>query len=158
FTLQTFLQQVFALMKHAGALGERVRDKSQLVFLNHLKRHVVHLENHGLRRRGTQVGPVRGPDRVVRERLHSLRRTPLLQRMPMLAEEVQAYVRAEVKRRPSGRERSRIHQGLNEAAGSQSLMELYRGFYQWLDREDLFTMKGNVLEYADVFQIGRASC
>src|SRR5690606_17140509 len=136
-----------------GDLGERVRFKSSLEFVNQLNRYFVHLENHWLRPRDIQVGPVRVPASFIRERFDSLQRTPLLQRMPMLAEEVQAYVRAEVKRRPSGRERSRIHQGLNEAAGSQSLMELYRGFYQWLDREDLFTMKGNVLEYADVFPL-----
>ncbi|HLT80289.1 MAG TPA: UvrD-helicase domain-containing protein [Cyclobacteriaceae bacterium] len=153
FTFQTFLQQVFALMKDTGDLGERVRFKSSLEFVNQLNRYFVHLENHWLRPRDIQVGPVRVPASFIRERFDSLQRTPLLQRMPMLAEEVQAYVRAEVKRRPSGRERSRIHQGLNEAAGSQSLMELYRGFYQWLDREDLFTMKGNVLEYADVFPL-----
>src|SRR5690606_36708254 len=153
FTFQTFLQQVFALMKDTGDLGERVRFKSSLEFVNQLNRYFVHLENHWLRPRDIQVGPVRVPASFIRERFDSLQRTPLLQRMPMLAEEVQAYVRAEVKRRLFGRERSRIHQGLNEAAGSQSLMELYRGFYQGLDRAGRFTMKGNVLEYADVFPL-----
>src|SRR5690606_12452540 len=97
FTFQTFLQQVFALMKDTGDLGERVRFKSSLEFVNQLNRYFVHLENHWLRPRDIQVGPVRVPASFIRERFDSLQRTPLLQRMPMLAEEVQAYVRAEVK-------------------------------------------------------------
>jgi len=33
------------------------------------------------------------------------------------------------------------------------LLDLYRGFYQWLGREDMFRMQGNVLEYSDVFPL-----
>lgn len=150
---QTFLQQVFALMNDAGELGERVRFKSSLEFVNQLNRYFVYLENHWLRPRDVQIGAARVPAAFIRERFHALQRAPLLQRMPMLIDEVQAYVRTELNRKLTGREKTRIHQALMEAAGSQSLLELYRGFYAWLKREDLFRTEGDRLEYADVFPL-----
>lgn len=150
---QTFLQQVFALMKDPAELGERVRFKSSLEFVNQLNRYFVHLENHWLKPRDIQVGATRVAASFIRERFDALQRTPLLQRLPMLVAEVQSYVRTELQRRLNGREKARIHQALMEAAGSHSLLELYRGFYAWIKRQELFRMKGDMLEYADVFPL-----
>ena len=33
------------------------------------------------------------------------------------------------------------------------MLDLYRNFYQWLGREDLFRMQDNVLEFGDVFPL-----
>lgn len=150
---QTFLRQVFALMKDDAELGERVRFKSSSEFVNQLNRYFVYLENHWLRPRDIRIGTAWVPAAYIRERFDALQRTPLLQRLPMLIDEVQSYVRTELKRRLTGRERSRIQQALFEAAGSQSVLDLYRGFYRWLEREDLFKMEGDKLEYADVFPL-----
>jgi DNA helicase-2/ATP-dependent DNA helicase PcrA len=150
---QTFLQQVLNLMKDAGELSERVRFKSSLEFVNQLNRYFVHLENHWFKPRDIKIGTVRVPASFIRERFDAIQRTPLLQRLPMLVDEVQAYVRAELNRLLTGREKTRIFQALTEAAGSQALLELYRGFYAWLKREDLFRMEGNTLEYADVYPL-----
>jgi len=150
---QTFLQQVFALMNDSGELGERVRFKSSMEFVNLLNRYFVYLENQWLRARDIKIGTATVPAAFVRERFDALQRTPILQRLPMLVDEVQAYVRTELNRKLTGREKTRIFQALNEAASSQSVLELYKGFYTWLKREDLFRMEGDVLEYADVFPL-----
>ncbi|HEY8513159.1 MAG TPA: 3'-5' exonuclease [Cyclobacteriaceae bacterium] len=150
---QTFLQQVFALMNNDAGLGERVRFKSSLEFVNLLNRYFVYLENHWLRARDIRIGTAWVPASFVKERFDALQRTPILQRLPMLVDEVQAYVRTELNRKLTGREKTRIIQALTEAAGSQSVLDLYRGFYTWLKREDLFRMEGDRLEYADVFPL-----
>jgi DNA helicase-2/ATP-dependent DNA helicase PcrA len=124
-----------------------------LEFVNQLNRYFVYLENHWLRPRDIKIGTARVPAAFVRERFDALQRTPILQRLPMLVDEVQAYVRTELNRKLTGREKTRIVQALTEAAGSQSVLELYRGFYTWLKREDLFRMEGDRLEYADVFPL-----
>src|SRR5690606_13728079 len=75
---QTFLQQVFALMKDGDELGERVRFKSSLEFVNQLNRYFVYLENHWLRPRDIKIGTARVPAAFVRERFDADRKSTRL--------------------------------------------------------------------------------
>lgn len=154
FRFQTFLQQVFLILrKHDEGFLERLRFKSTIEFTHQLNRYLVHLENHWFKAISIQVGGVLVPASFVEERFQSLHRVPLLTRLSSLVEEVRGFVRSSLGRKLSGHEKSVIQQKLSEAIPQSGVLELYQQFYQWLGRGDLFSMPGNLLEYADVFPL-----
>lgn len=154
FPFQTFLQQVFALLnRNDEGFAERVRFKSTTSFISDLNRYLVHLENRWFVAPGIKVGNVQVPASFVEEKFHAFQRVPLLNRIPEVIREVQAYVRTTAKRKISGQERTRIQKAISGAVGKTNILELYRDFYKWLGREEMFQVRGNVLEYADVFPL-----
>jgi DNA helicase-2/ATP-dependent DNA helicase PcrA len=154
FKFQTFLQQVFAtLNKNDERYVDRVRFKSSKEFVSQLNRYLVHLENHLFEAQDIRLGETLVSSTFLRERFSAHHRTPLLNRLPMMVKEVQTYVRSAIDRKLSGWEKSLIHQSLNNAMKKSNLLDLYQEFYHWLGREELFSMRGNVLEHADVFPL-----
>jgi DNA helicase II / ATP-dependent DNA helicase PcrA len=154
FRFQSFLQQVFATIGgNDKSFLERLQFKSTTDFVRDLNRYFVHLENHWFSAATIQVGRVTVPAAFVQEKFRALQRLPLLNRLPEVASEVQQYVRNALGRKLSGNEKSQIREALVAVSERATTLELYRGFYQWLHREELFQMPGNVLEYADVFPL-----
>lgn len=152
FSFQTFMQQVFATLDNKDQkFSDRLQFKSTPEFVSALNRYFVHLENHWLAAADLRIGRTTVPAAFVQEKFRALHRVPLLNRMPEVVREVQQYVRAAVERKLTGHEKTQIHQSLTGT--SMNLIDLYRNFYQWLEREELFRMQGQVLEYADVFPL-----
>jgi DNA helicase II / ATP-dependent DNA helicase PcrA len=154
FRFQSFLQQVFATIggKDKSFL-ERLQFKSTTDFVRNLNRYFVHLENHWFSAATIQVGRVTVPAAFVQEKFRALQQLPLLNRLPEVASEVQQYVRTALGRKLSGDEKSQIREALVGASERATVLDLYRGFYQWVGRDDMFRMSGNVLEYADLFPL-----
>jgi DNA helicase-2/ATP-dependent DNA helicase PcrA len=154
FVFQTFLQQVFATLTHTdNALRDRIQFKSTPEFVNSLNRYFVYLENHWLSIGDIRVGCITVPASFIQEKFNTLQRVPLLNRMPQVIREVQQYVRTAVARKLTGHEKSQVYNQLSGTSRNTNVLDLYRNFYAWLGREDLFYMHGNVLEYADVFPL-----
>lgn len=154
FRFQTFIQQVFATINNKEkAFLDRLQFKSTPEFVGALNRYFIYLENHWLVAADIQVGRVTVPAAFVQEKFKALHRVPLLNRMPQVAQEVQQFVRAVVARKLTGHEKEQIHQSLSGTSGNVNALDLYRHFYRWMGREDLFHMPGNGLEYADVFPL-----
>jgi DNA helicase-2/ATP-dependent DNA helicase PcrA len=154
FSFQTFLQQVFAILNNKDdKYITRVRFKSSMEFVSQLNRYLVYLENHLFVARDIRVGGTTVPSSFIQDRFRAHHRTPLLNRLQLVVREVQTYVRSAVERKLTGGEKSQIHKSLSGALEKSTLLNLYQGFYQWLDRGDLFRMKGNVLEHSDVFPL-----
>ena len=155
FKFHTFLEQVFSIIHNREDEGfmERVRFKSSAELVGQLNRYLVHLENHLFVASDLLVGRTRVPAAFIREQFKSLHRVPLLSRLPMVIKEVELHVKSSVKRKLSGAEKSDIYKSLSGAMGNVNLLELYRQFYDWLGRKDLFRMDHNVLEYTDVFPL-----
>lgn len=156
FRFQTFLQQVFAMLeKRDEAFIERVRFKSTSEFIHQLNRYLVHLENNWLKMADLRIGDLEVPASFLQERFRALQRVPLLNRFQIMVEEVENYVRTAAERKLRGHEKSAIQKGLSNVMPkfNAPVLELYRGFYDWLGRSDLFKMDGDALEYADVFPL-----
>ena len=151
---QTFLQQVFATLDTRGnKFTERLQFKSTTELVRTLDRYFVHLENHWLEAHDVRVGGVTVPATFVQQKFRALQRVPLLNRLPEIENEVRQYARTALGRKLTGAEKSKIHESLAGAPEKANVLDLYRGFYRWLGRDDLFRMPGNVLEYADVFPL-----
>jgi DNA helicase-2/ATP-dependent DNA helicase PcrA len=154
FQFQSFLQQVFAILnKKDENFIERMQFKSSSELTRQLNQYLVHLENNLFVAPSIQVGRVLVPAAFIEERFKAFQRIPLLNRIPMVITEIQSHVRSTVQRKLSGHEKTQIYKALSGALGNVSLLNLYREFYTWLGRDDLFRMNNNVLEYADVFPL-----
>lgn len=154
FQFQTFLQQVFAILnKKDEKFIERIRFKSSSEFIRQLNQYLVHLENNLFVAPSIQVGRILVPSVFIEERFKTFHRIPLLNRIPNVISEVQSHVRTLLQRKLNGHEKTQIYKALSGALGNVSLLNLYREFYTWLGRTDLFRMNNNVLEYADVFPL-----
>lgn len=154
FRFQTFLQQVFAILtRHDEGFIERVRFKSAGEFVAQLNRYLVYLENNWFKATDIRLAKVLVPAGFIQERFQALHRLPLLGRLASLADEVQTYVRTTTGRKLFGYEKAAIHEALAAAVPASDVLELYRGFYDWLGRPELFCMPQSQLEYADVFPL-----
>lgn len=153
FRFQSFLQQVFTILNKNKGYIDRVRFKSSSELIRQLNQYLVHLENHLFVAPVIKVGRVQVPSTVIEERFKALQRIPLLNRIPLLVKEVQSYVKSSLERKLTGHEKTHIYRTLSGAFETFSLLNLYKGFYHWMDRADLFVMNGNMLEYADVFPL-----
>ncbi|HEY9048541.1 MAG TPA: UvrD-helicase domain-containing protein, partial [Ohtaekwangia sp.] len=157
YTFQTFFQQVSALLeKHDAAFIERIRFKSSFEFLGMLNRYLIYVENNYFTpaEEEIRVAGVVVPWPFMIERLKAYHRMPIVKRFQEVMKDVLNYVRTQTKRKLTGREKAQIWETIPRMFKVNNVLDLYRDFYKWMKREDLFRMGSNgMLEYSDVFPL-----
>lgn len=155
FHFQTFFQQVaFLLETHDHGFIERVRFKSDFGFLRKLNQYLIYLENNFFEAQELRIGRTVVPSPFIHERFKTYHRVPLLKRIPQVVKDIQQFVRTTTDRKLTGQEKSQIWQAVPLMIKVSNIFELYKNFYTWLGRPELFhTAPGNVLEYSDVFPL-----
>lgn len=154
FKFHSFLQQVFSIInKKDEGFMERVKYKSSAGLVSQLNRYIIHLENHWFVAPDLQIGRIHVPASYLQQQFKALQRVPLLNRLPLVVKAVEQFVRSQVQRKLSGQEKSQIYKALSGKWGNVNLLDLYRQFYDWVGRKELFKMDHNTLEYADVFPL-----
>jgi DNA helicase-2/ATP-dependent DNA helicase PcrA len=157
YKFHTFLEQTFSIIhnpdRNDEGFMERVRFKSSAELVGQLNRYFVHLENTFFVAGDIVAGEIGVPASFIQEQFRSHQRVPLLTRLPMVIKAVEQHVRSSVQRKLSGPEKLQIYQTLSAKWGNVNLLDVYRKFYDWLGRKDLFRMDHNVLEYTDVFPL-----
>ncbi|GAA4031047.1 UvrD-helicase domain-containing protein [Hymenobacter glaciei] len=153
YPFQTFFEQVSALLEQPHpAFIERIRYKSSFKFLSQLNQYLLHAENNYFTVKELRVGSTVVPLQFLLAKFRTFHRVPLLKRFALVAEEVRAFVRDAVRRKLSNHEKSTIGEAIPRMFKFHQVMDLYRDFYRWLGRPELFRMEhGQPLEYADVF-------
>lgn len=152
---QPFFEQVETLLQEPDAAYiERMRFKASFDFLSQLNRYFIYAENNYFTFGELKVAGVTVPFPYIHERFRSYSRLPILKRLPEVAREVTQYVRNEAGRKLSGGEKARIWQAVPAMFRFSNVLDLYRDFFQWLGKPELFqTLPGGRLEYADVFPL-----
>ena len=155
FRFQTFFQQVALLLEtHDPNLIERVRFKSDFAFLRKLNQYLIYLENNFFQPQELRVGRTVVPAPFILERFKAHHRIPLLKRVPQVIKDIQQFVRSNTDRKLTGREKSEIWRAVPEMVKGSDVLELYKDFYTWMGRPELFRpAPGNTLEHADVFPL-----
>jgi DNA helicase-2/ATP-dependent DNA helicase PcrA len=168
FRFQTFFQQVsFLLDTHDQGFIERVRFKSTFEFLRKLNQYLIYMENNFFQAQELRIGRTVVPSPFIHERFKAYHRVPLLKRVPLVVKDIQQFIRSnadrpgggrtphgEQGRKLTGQEKSQIWQAVPRMIKVDNIFELYKGFYSWIGKPELFhTGQGNVLEYADVFPL-----
>lgn len=155
FRFETFFHQVSSLLeKHDTAFIERIRFKSSFEFLSKLNQYLIHIENNYFTFKELRVGKVIVPFPFILERFKAYHRIPLLKRFPEMVKDIQQHVRNVVQRKLTGEEKAQIWRAIPGMFKSADVFELYKDFYGWAGKEDLFKMgDSGRLEYADVFPL-----
>lgn len=152
---QTFFQQVSLLLdKPDEKFIERIQFKSSFEFLSKLNQYIIHLENNFFTFTELRVGKVVVPFPFILERFKAYHRIPLLKRTPEVVKDISQHVRNEVQRKLTGHEKNQIWQAVPRMFKTNNVLDLYRDFYIWIGKPELFKMMpGDTLEYADVFPL-----
>lgn len=155
FRFQTFFQQVaFLLEKHDPGYIERIRFKSDFEFLRRLNQYLIYLENNFFQAQELRIGRIVIPSPFIHERFLAYHRVPLLKRTPLVVKDILQFLRSKTDRKLTGQEKSEIWRAVPQMIRVSNIFELYKDFYTWLGRPEMFQMAaGNVLEYADVFPL-----
>lgn len=153
FRFQSFFQQVsWLLEKHDEAFIERIRFKSSFEFLSQLNRYLIHAENTFFKPAELRIAGVVVPSHFIHERFKAYTRMPMLRRFPEVVKEIQQHVRNQVQRKLTGHEKAMIWEAVPRMFKLNNVLELYKGFYTWVGKPEMFHMMHNgILEYADVF-------
>ncbi len=153
YRVQTFFQQVSDLLEnHDEAYIDRIRFKSSFEFLSNLNKYLIYIENNyftftELRIAGTVV-----PFPFIEEKFKAYHRMPLLKRFPEIVKDVQQYVRTNVQRKLTGREKAQLWEAIPRMFKINNVLDLYKDFYTWIGKTELFKAGGE-LEYSDVFPL-----
>ena len=155
YKFQSFFEQVSALLDQPDAsFIERITFKSTFEFLSKLNQYIIHLENNYFTFTELKIGSTIVPFPFILEKFKAYHRIPLLKRYPEVAKDIQHYVRNSTQRKLTGHEKSQIWEAGGRMHKVNNAFDLYKGFYNWIDKPELFKMKNDgSLEYADVFPL-----
>jgi DNA helicase-2/ATP-dependent DNA helicase PcrA len=155
FQFQTFFEQVSLLLdKHDQVFIERIKYKSSFEFLAKLNQYLIHIENNYFTFSELRVGKTIVPFPFILEKFKAYHRIPLLKRFPEVVKDIQQFVRNIVQRKLTGQEKAQIWEDVPRMFKMNNVFDLYKNFYTWLGKPELFKMSGgSSLEYADVFPL-----
>jgi DNA helicase II / ATP-dependent DNA helicase PcrA len=155
FRFQTFLEQVSHLLeKRDQSFIDRIQFKSTYEFLGKLNKYLIYIENNFFEPVELRVGKVVVPSPFIHEKFKQYHRIPLLKRFYEVVKDIQNYVRDIVKRKLTGQEKAQIWQAAPQMVKVSNVFDLYRNFYNWIEKPELFKSGHNsTIEYADVFPL-----
>ncbi len=154
YKFQSFFEQVSALLDQPDvSFIERIKFKSTFEFLSKLNQYIIHLENNYFTFTELKIGSTIVPFPFILEKFKGYHRIPLLKRYPEVAKDIQQYVRNSTQRKLTGHEKAQIWEAGGRMYKVNNTFELYKGFYTWIGKPELFKTAGDKLEYADVFPL-----
>lgn len=155
YNFQSFFQQVSSLLENPDeGYIERIRFKASFEFLSKLNKYLIHVENNYINATELKIGQTVVPFPFIEERFKAHHRIPLLKRIPQVVKEIQNFVKDSTRRKLNGNEKARIWEALPRMLKINDTFDLYKDFYSWLGKKELFKMtQDGMLEYADVFPL-----
>ena len=155
YKFQTFAEQVNRLLeKPDDAYINRIKFKADFAFLGKLDEYVNHVNNNFFEPTDIWIKKNFVPQWFIRERWEGYHRLPLMKRFAEITRDIEDNIRIYYKYEIETQERNEIRKAVTGMFRATSIRELYREFYNWLGKPDLFkTANRSVLEYADVFPL-----
>ena len=152
---QTFFEQVSELLDSTDEkLIERIRFKSSAALLKKMNEYIIHLENSGFSPKDITIKGKPVPAWFIREVFQKYSRIPLLNRFNEVVSDIVNKVYAYYGYEVMGKERTQLHTTIRKMFLSTNLKVLYKGFYEWIGRPDMFKIrKGSTYEYGDVYPL-----
>ena len=150
---QTFFEQVDMLLgKPDEDYKERMRFKASADLLSKMDEYLTHVEKTYFSPEDMWVRRYPVPEWFIREKFEGYHRLPLLKRFAEIARNIEENVKFYYGYDVNAAERQEIRKKVPAMFRMTNLRELYRDFYDWLGRPELFklTARGR-FEYADVF-------
>lgn len=140
------------LAEHSAEWVERVRFKSKLEFVGLLADFIVKLADMVFVAVDYSYGRFRMPANKIQQRFNSYSQLAVKQRLQLLIEYIYNDFRAANYLDEDLPTKRAISLALNKMLKIKNTLALYKVFYQYLGRSELFTMPAkNTLEWADVY-------
>ena len=154
YRFNSFFDQVSSLLNQPDeTFIERIKFKSSFEFLSKLNQYVIHLENNYFTFTELKIGSTIVPFPFISEKFKAYHRIPLLKRYPEVAKDISQYVRNSTQRKLTGHEKAQIWEAGGRMYKVNNALDLYKGFYTWIGKPELFKTNDQTLEYADVFPL-----
>lgn len=150
---QTFFEQVTELLeKNNTKLIERIQFKSSKELLKKLDEYHIWLQNDAFEITDIFVKGKLVPAWFIKETFEKYRRFPLLKRFNEVVREVVENIHRYYKIEIQYKDRTELHGTIRKMFPSYNPRVLYKNFYEWLGRPELFKMKkGSTYEWSDVY-------
>lgn len=150
---QSFFEQVTELLeKNDSNLIERIEFKSSKELIKKLDEYHIWLQNDAFKIEDIFVKGKLVPAWFIKESFDKYSRFPLLKRFNEVVKEVVENVYKYYKVEIQYKDRTELHNTIRKMFPSYNPRVLYKNFYDWLGRPELFKMKkGSTYEWSDVY-------
>ncbi|MCA1809142.1 MAG: UvrD-helicase domain-containing protein [Kiritimatiellia bacterium] len=152
---QSFYEQVATLLEaRDDGYSDRILFKAMPDFLDRLEDYARHVRNSNLRAADLEAGGHSLPAAWIAERFHRCGAMPYARQINQVTEAIVSRMQLEYGLEITGKARAGVRTQLKKMFTCMDLLKLYRTFYDWLDRPDMFqTGPDKRYEYADVFPL-----
>jgi DNA helicase-2/ATP-dependent DNA helicase PcrA len=150
---QTFFEQVTELLeKPVPGFAERIKYKSTLDFAAVLDSYILHLENNCFRPIDVKIRHITIPREYIGEQFRRLHRMAPRERFEPMAELIARELEIKYALATTTAERNNLRREIHKMfAGGAGNLALYREFFGWLGRPEMFKMRrGHTLEHSDL--------
>lgn len=148
---QTFFEQVSSLLEDKDdAFAERIKFKATYDFTLLLDKFVVFIENNYFAPVDARVGRIPVPKEYIKEKFESYHRMPIRNRFDFIAKDIINEIQIRSGQDITTVERNALKRDIKAMFLYKNDIDLYKKFYEWIGKPELFVMKKKVLEYADV--------
>lgn len=150
-----FFEQVQKLLEdHDEDFIRRIEFKATPGFLSKLNTYISWMKRNRFLAHDIKVRFKTISVQYLRQRYNANSELPLMRRHTAIASDVIKKAKQEFKYTLKQEEKKEIRKQIKQMMGSDNLRVLYKGFYDWLERPEMFRYaKGSAFEYSDLFPL-----
>ncbi|MFC2990463.1 HelD family protein [Halomonas tibetensis] len=155
YRFESFFEQTASLLeKNDEAMKARLRFKASPAFLAELDRYAGHVEAKRFAAEDLWIARRLVPAWLLEEVFRKHRNLPTNERLGQVSWEIERKIGNQYNYDLMPEERKALKAAVKTMLRQTTLRETYKGFYDWLERPELFrTASRGRLEYADVFPL-----
>ncbi|MBW6480225.1 MAG: helicase, partial [Bacteroidales bacterium] len=149
YKFQPFFEHVSHIIeKEDDNLKERIRFKASFEFINRINDYILHIENDYFKPVDVVVKRYPVPAFYIKEKFKTYNRLPLFLRFNAIVKDIERDLMYYNHYEISSGEREILRKSVKGMFKITNLRELYKDFYFWMGRPELFRYaKGSVYEY-----------
>ncbi|MEX0771467.1 MAG: 3'-5' exonuclease [Balneolaceae bacterium] len=155
FRFEGFFDQVQKLLDdHDNDYIRRIEFKATPDFLSKLNTYASWMKRNRFRAHDVKIRFKTISARYLRQRYNANNQLPLMRRHTAIASDVIKKAKQDFKYTLKPEEKKEIRKQIKQMMGSDNLRVLYKEFYDWLERPEMFKYaKGSTFEYSDLFPL-----
>lgn len=152
YTFTTLYEQTKqCIEKPDGKLAERVAFKSSLAFFEELTQFLLEQNASLLKDQNMTVQEIEISGEYLMSRFMSYQKEPVVKRLEFIADDILAILKAKRQGEIKLPSRTELMKRLKKRLRYDNPLALYKAFYEEKEAGELFVMKNNCFEFADVY-------
>ena len=150
-----FFDQVTYLLEHDDPkYRERIQFKATTEFLSRLNSYVSHVKRNRFKPKDIKIRFKKISAHYLRRRYNANSNLPLMRRHRAIATDVLKKAKQDFRYDLRKEEKKEVRKQIKAMMGSDNLRVLYKEFYEWLEKPDMFQYsKRSTFEFADLFPL-----